>query len=234
MTDRNPARLDAQLRWYAATIPFAGAVVADVGANVGRLSQFFAEAVGDHGRVVSIEPLAENVAAIRERIAACNAADRWTIEACAASGRKGSATLALFRTPEGEWNSRVVAAKGGRKVPMRPLSALAPDATVVKLDIEGHEYEVLEEALPRLECAHSWAIELHAVPGVPLQHALGLLMAHGYRVYAGARRSDDATGEWIGEEIAATLDWSAIAPTRLRADGSAFKMLHVIARREVP
>lgn len=233
MTDRNPARLDAQLRWYAASIPFAGAVVADVGANVGRLSAFFADAVGESGRVVSIEPLAENVAAIRERIAACNAADRWTIEACAVSGRKGSAALALFRTPEGEWNSRVVDGKGSRKVTTRPLSTLVPDATVVKLDIEGHEYEVLDEALPRLERAHSWAIELHAVPGVPLQHALGLLMAHGYRVFAGARRADDASGEWIGEEIAASLDWSAIPPTRLRADGSAFKMLHVIARRDV-
>lgn len=234
MTDLNSARLDAQLRWYAATIPLAGAVVADVGANVGHLSQFFLDAVGDAGRVVSIEPLAENVAAIRERIAACKAAGRWTVEACAASGRKGSAALALFRTPEGHWNSRVVDGKGARKVPTRPLSALVPEATVVKLDIEGHEYGVLEEALPVLGRVHSWAIELHAVPGVPLQHALGLLMAHGYRVYAGARRADDATGEWIGEEISATLDWAAVPPTRLRADGSAFKMLHVIARRATP
>jgi hypothetical protein len=92
----------------------------------------------------------------------------------------------------------------------------------------------MEEALPKLTRAHSWAIELHAVPGVPLQHALGLLMAHGYRVYAGVRRPDDTSGEWIGEEIAATLDWAAVPPTRLRADGSAFKMLHVIARREAP
>ena len=228
------ARLDAQLRWYAASIPLAGATVADVGANVGWLSQFFAEAVGEAGRVVSIEPLAENVAAIRERIAGLGAQARWTVEACAVSGRKGSASLALFRTPEGDWNSRVVAGKGARKVPARPLSALVPEATVVKLDIEGHEYAVLEEALPRLEQAHSWAIELHAVPGIPLQQALGLLMAHGYRVYAGARRTDDTSGTWIGEEIGAALDWAAVPPTRLRADGTAFKMLHVIARREAP
>lgn len=234
MTERPDARLDAQLRWYAATIPLAGAVVADVGANVGRLSAFFAGAVGASGRVVSIEPLAENVAAIRERIAASGAQSRWTVEPCAVSGRRGSASLALFRTPEGDWNSRVVAGKGARKVPARPLSALVPDATVVKLDIEGHEYAVLEEALPRLQRAHAWAIELHAVPGAPLQHALGLLMAEGFRVYAGARRADDPDGDWIGEEIGATLDWAAVPPTRLRADGSAFKMLHVIARRDAP
>ena len=60
--------MDDQERWYRDNIDFRGEVVADVGANVGRLSQFFWEAGDAATRVVSIEPLADNVAAIEARI----------------------------------------------------------------------------------------------------------------------------------------------------------------------
>lgn len=218
-----------QERWYAEHIPLRDQVVADVGANVGRFSQFFWEASGGTSRVVSIEPLPENVAAIRERIRAANT-DRWTVEACAVSTRKGSVGLAVQRTPEGGWNSVVTSKAAARTVPCRTLSALVPDATVVKIDIEGHEYGVLEEALPKLARVRVWALELHRVPDRPLQCALGALMAHGYRVYAAAQ-AEDGTG-WVSAEIPATLDWSQVPPSKVRADGSAFRMLHVLALRE--
>ncbi len=211
-------------------IPLRDQVIADVGANVGWLSQFFWDAGGGTNRVVSIEPLAENVARIRERIRAANT-DRWTVEACAVSARKGSIGLAIHRTPQGELNSMAVPGKADRTVPCRKLSALVPDATVVKLDIEGHEYAVIDEALPRLERVHSWAIELHAVPGQALQGVLGALMAHGFRVFAAAADPAHPAGGWVSEEISATLDWSAVPPSRMRADGSAFRMLHIVAKR---
>jgi FkbM family methyltransferase len=218
-----------QERWYAEHIPLRDQVVADVGANVGRFSQFFWEASGGTSRVVSIEPLPENVEAIRERIRAANT-DRWTVEACAVSARRGSVGLAVQRTPEGGWNSVVTAKAAARTVPCRTLSALVPDATVVKIDIEGHEYGVLEEALPRLARVRAWALELHRVPGRPLQAALGALMAHGYRVYAAAQAPQG--GGWASAEIPATLDWSQVPPAKVRADGSEFRMLHVLALRE--
>ncbi len=147
------------------------------------------------------------------------------------SGRKGSVGMAVHRTPAGGLNGMVVTAKAERTVPSRKLSALAPEATVVKLDIEGHEYAVLDEALPRLARVHSWAIELHGVPGQPLQRVLAALMAQGFRVYAAAADRADPGGAWISEEIPASLDWSAVPAARVRADGSAFRMLHIVARR---
>lgn len=218
-----------QERWYAEHLPLRGQVVADVGANVGRLSQFFWEASGGTSRVVSIEPLEENVAAIRERIRAANT-DRWTVEACAVSTRKGSVGLAVQRTPEGGWNSVVTAKAPARTVPSRTLSTLVPDATVVKIDIEGHEYGVLEEALPRLAQVHAWALELHRVPGRPLQAVLGALMAQGYRVYAASRQGAEA--RWVSAEISATLDWAQVPVTKVHPDGREFKMLHVLALRD--
>lgn len=222
--------MDGQERWYADNIPLRGQVVADVGANVGRLSQFFWEASGDAGRVVSIEPLPENVAAIRARIRAAGT-DRWTVEACAVSARRGKVGLNVFRTPQGGWNSVVSAEGPTRRVACHPLSVLVPDATVVKLDIEGHEYRVLEEALPRLPRVHTWAVELHMISGQPLQRVLGAFMGHGYRVYAAGRARDGAADAWLSAEVSATLDWSSVPVTTLRHDGSPFKMLHVLAQR---
>ncbi len=222
--------MDDQARWYADNIPLRNQVIADVGANVGRLSQFFWEAAAGTSRIVSIEPLPENVAAIRERIRAAGT-DRWTVEPCAVSSRTGKVGLALFRTPQGGWNSMVVRHKPRLKITCRPLWSLVPDATVVKVDIEGHEYAILEEALPRLKQAHSWAVELHMVPGRPLQQVLTAFMAEGFRILASVRKPDDPTGAWTSEEISPTLDWAAVPVAKVRGDGSVFKMLHVIATR---
>lgn len=225
--------MEHQERWYASLIPLRDQVVVDVGANIGRLSQFFWDAGGGTNRVLSVEPLAENVERILERIRIANT-DRWTVEACAVAARKASIGLAVFRTPQGELNSRVVRGRSERTVPARKLSALAPDATVVKLDIEGHEYEVLDEALSRLRRVHSWAIELHQVPDRPLQQALGALMALGFCVYAAAANPADPAGDWLSEEIPATLDWTAIPAARMRAGGGEFRMLHIVATRPPP
>jgi FkbM family methyltransferase len=217
-----------QERWYAEHLPLRDQVVADVGANVGRFSQFFWDASGGSSRVVSIEPLPENVAAIRERIRAANT-DRWTVEACAVSTRKGSVGLAVQRTSEGGWNSVVTAKAPTRTVPCKPLSQIVPDATVVKVDIEGHEYGVLEQTLPRLSSVHAWALELHRVPEWPLQRTLGALMAAGC-VYAASRQPGEA--RWVSAEISATLDWSQVPVTKVDPAGREFKMLHVLALRD--
>lgn len=221
--------LGAQERWYAEHIPLQAQVVADVGANVGRFSQFFWDASGGTSRVVSIEPLAENVAAIRERIRAAGAA-RWTVQACAVSARAGSVGLAVARTAQGGWNSVVVPRGGARQVRSLPLSKLVPDATVVKLDIEGHEYGVLDEALPRLARVLAWALELHQVPDRPLQRALGALQAEGYTLIAASRDQRDPD-RWASTEISATLGWEDVPPARVGPDGRAFRTLHVIAKR---
>jgi FkbM family methyltransferase len=217
-----------QQAWYAENLPLREQVIADVGAHTGVLSQFFWDASEGSSRVVSIEPLAENVVTIRERIRSAGAAG-WTVELCAASSRKGRIDLSVSRTTQGAWNS-TVAPRGSRTVPCRPLSTLVPEATVVKLDIEGHEYDVLEEALPKLSRAHAWAVELHRVSSRPLQPVLGAFMAHGYRVFGATRTAGDEA-RWASVELPASLDWSSIPATRVQRGGAEFKMLHVIALR---
>lgn len=223
--------LSPQEDWYAANLPLRKQVIADVGANAGRLSEFFWRAGGGSSTVVSIEPLAENIALLRARMPA-EAAGRWRIERCAVSNRSGNVRLHAGLTRGSGWNS-VVHPSGTRRTRAQTLAALVPDVTVVKLDIEGHEHEVLEEALPRLPAVLAWAIELHQRPDRSLQGVLGLLMAHGYRVFA-AIQEPQRLGVWVSHEISATLDWSDVPPSGTRADGQPIRTLRVLALRNPP
>lgn len=224
--------MDAQERWYRDNIELRDQRIADVGANVGRLSQFFWDASEGTSEVVSIEPVAQNVRAIEERIERSQA-DRWRVEHCAASSFDGELTIDVFESDETGMNSVVQPAgqPGTDTVACRTLRALVPGATVVKLDVEGHEYEILDEAVPALDTVHTWAIEFHMVPGRPLEDALALLGRHGFRVYVAGRSPDDPQGAWRSFDAPEGLTWKHIPVAKTRADGSVFKMLHVIAKR---
>lgn len=220
-----------QLRWYAECLPLLRATAVDVGASIGEVSAFFWSAVGEGGRVVSVEPLASNVRRLRERIAE-HGARNWRVEACAISDRDGE--VALVTAKEGDVWSSVVAAHGTVRVPARRLAAVCPDATIVKLDIEGHEHVVLDDALSALPDVQAWAIELHMIPGRPLQGVLGLLRAHGLEPRIAGRTRSDPRGPWRAIAVPSTLDWSAI-PAMPRVGGGevvpGLKTIHVIGRR---
>jgi FkbM family methyltransferase len=225
--------VDEQAHWYANELPLAGGVIADVGANVGALSEVFWR---EGGNVVSIEPLRANVRALEQRVAELDARGRWRIEPCAVSDHDGDIDMVPFLSTAlgGKWNSAVADAHttGTRvRVPCRRLSALVPDATVVKIDVEGHEYTVLDEALPKMQHVQAWAVELHMLPQRPLEEVLGRFHAHDYATFAAGRPPSDPHGPWRASAIPCELSWSAVPVARRRADGSEFKMLHVIARR---
>lgn len=222
--------LGHQKTWYRESIPLRDQVVVDVGANIGELSQLFWDAGEGTNRVISVEPLDENVARIRERIAAAGS-DKWTVVQGVISDTEGEASLRVGNDPEEGWNSVVVPGQGMRTVESHRLSTLVPDATVVKLDIEGHEYVVLDEAVTNLKQVHTWAIEFHLVPSRPLQDALGKLAAAGFKLFAAGRNPKDPAGGWMSAPIPPQLTWDPIPVAKTRPDGTIFKMVHVLARR---
>lgn len=229
--------MDAQERWYRELLPLQRQVVVDVGANVGRLSEFFYRAGSGSNRVISVEPLPENIAAINTRIAAAEAADHWTIEPCAVSSYAGEIVLQVGSSEETPHNSVVASdqrrfpANGRVRVPCRPLSQIAATATVVKIDIEGHEYEVLDEALTKLSAVRAWALELHMRPERSLSATTQAFRRHGYTVLGAGRRRSDPSGAWVSAELPPGLEWDVIPVAQRRPNGSVFKMLHVIAVR---
>jgi hypothetical protein len=120
------------------------------------------------------------------------------------------------------------------EVAARPLADLVPDATVVKLDVEGHEYAILPGALETMPHVKAWLLELHGVADHPLEETLSRLVDRGYALMAAGTSRSNPDGPWVNVAIDPSLTWDAIPGTRTIRDGmpNLFKMLHVIAKKE--
>jgi FkbM family methyltransferase len=227
--------MEHQERWYLDHLPLKDQRIVDVGANVGRLSQFFWDHSERTSTLVSVEPMKENVDAIEERIRAAGAAALWTVQMCAISSQDGDVAM---RPLKAHWglNAMVPIGAGAGEtvtVPCRRLEALAPDATVVKVDVEGHEFAFLPQSVPVMKDVRAWALELHHVEGHPLEETLRLLADHGFRlITAGAKRTDPQ-GPWVDVDVTPEWSWDSIGGTPSVRDGlpSTFKMMHLLALR---
>ena len=221
---------DKQVRWYLEELDLSGAVFVDGGANEGKLARALWDAVGGGFELHAVEPLEENLAKIR---AVMPEGAGWTMHAAVLTDEDAPRTVRLERDGPSGHNCAVRPhGKGDREVAGRRLSTLVPHATIVKLDVEGHEYTILDEALDRLPDVTVWAIEFHMVQGRALHGALGALARRGYVLRAAGLRPDDPQGPWIGFDVPPTLEWTQIPVARRNPDGSVFKMVHIIARRE--
>jgi FkbM family methyltransferase len=124
-----------------------GATVVDVGANVGYNTVYAAVRVGPGGRIVAVEPAADNLLVLHENIVA-NALENVVVHAVAA-GRAPEVRDLFLRGAMSAVNSlfpRSVYATvtGTQAVQVTPLDDLVDgEADVVKIDVEGAELDVL-------------------------------------------------------------------------------------------
>lgn len=124
-----------------------GDVMVDVGAHIGYFSLLAAHAVGDAGGVVSVEPSPDRHAMLRRNLDA-NHPSRSRAAQVAIANEHGS--LDLFRGHDPASATTVAATGRGveARVPVEPLSELLTEAEirrmrVLKIDIEGREYEAV-------------------------------------------------------------------------------------------
>ncbi len=222
--------MEQQKQWYRENLTLRAQVIVDVGANVGALSQFFWDHCGPQSRLVSIEPHPDNIKALSKRIRKA-ASKRWTLKRCAVSSRHGTVALRELEMTGGH-NAMVVDDAADFTVPCMPLCQLTPQATVVKLDVEGHEYSILPEAVPVLSHVSAWAVELHMVAGHALDTTLKLFVDHGFELVGAGRKADDES-RWLNVAIAPSLGWNDVPGLASRRNGQprTSKMLHIIARR---
>jgi len=124
----------------------AGSVVYDIGANAGYYTLLGSRCVGDRGRVIAFEPHPANIAWLR-RHAELNRAANVTIVQAAVAGAGGTArfrtgpTLAMGSLgAEGEFEVDVVS------IDEQVQAGAIPPPAVVKMDVEGAEYDALRGA----------------------------------------------------------------------------------------
>jgi FkbM family methyltransferase len=155
-------------------------LVVDMGANIGM---FGLHALSRYpgARIVAYEPDARN-AAIHRRVLELNAlGERWElVEACAGAQDGVVRFLAGLETGSHAVDGRE---PGSVEVPQVDVLPLLAQADLVKMDIEGAEWEIMDD--PRFGMVGSAVIEYHprGCPGDdPAASARDLLRSHGFTV----------------------------------------------------
>ena len=139
----------------------SGAVAVDIGANLGEWTVPLARAVGAAGHVLAAEPAPRSAAALEATLAA-NALRQAEVVRCAVGDHDGNVEFAVpivssARTDTG--TARLGTAGAGWQavnVALRSLDSLAAERRLdrldlVKIDVEGHERQVLEGAQATLD-----------------------------------------------------------------------------------
>jgi len=163
--------LKPDLQSFLSSTVKEGKIFYDVGANVGFFSLLAARLVGPNGRVISFEPLPDNLVNLRENMKrnrflnvkilpfALGAANEEQIFQVSERPTWGKLKSAGHDAPD-KYLSDI-------KVPVRRLDDLIIDGVIpppdfVKIDVEGAEVEVIEGAQETMTRYHpTLIIELH-------------------------------------------------------------------------
>lgn len=148
----DPIKPYAQLEyeWITKNIDLAGQTVLDVGSHHGHYALVLAAM--QPKKLICVDAVETNCA-ITEVNLSLNGFDP-VIRHCAVTTRTGPVQFT------GDTNGRVVD-RGVITVHGTRLPTLAPEATIVKLDIEGEEFRVLPDQLDQMPKTHTWIIEIH-------------------------------------------------------------------------
>lgn len=131
-----------------------GGVLFDIGANVGYFSLVGSRAVGPTGQVIAFEPLGRNLTRLRRNLM-LNGAGNVRVVEYGLSDREATVTAAVPGHEFGMASVRAISAPSHQEeIPLRRGDDLVADlslprADVIKLDIEGAEFQALA-GMPRL------------------------------------------------------------------------------------
>jgi FkbM family methyltransferase len=145
-----------ELEWLAHRVAGRREKIVDAGAYHGLYTLVMAKAADPASEVVAVDPVPSNCALIEVNLALNGLHAR--IEESAISDEDGEVSFASGSC------GRIVP-RGGTVRPARRLEAILPDATVVKLDIEGAEFALFPGQIERLPAAHTWVVEIHPGAG---------------------------------------------------------------------
>lgn len=175
--DPIPLAAKIEFEWVLSNIELNNQVIIDCGAHYGIYSVFFAIA-SLSSEVISVDPIDINLL-ITEINMRLNDKEPNLCK-CVVANIDGNVNF------EDVSNGRIVPSdlklfKGVVKPSMR-LPSIRKDATIVKLDIEGAEYEILPSQIDEMTQVNSWIVEVHKTKGNP-QELVDLFIDRGYIVY---------------------------------------------------
>jgi FkbM family methyltransferase len=165
--------------------PSPGGIVVDAGSNIGIYGVLVA-LIEPTARIHAFEPIASNDAAARENCRANQVAGRVVLNQCALGASAGTARLALtYGGRQGTLADDIllhVRSGGYEEVDVVPLDHYCDRAAIesvdlMKIDVEGHEVELLAGAQGILKRTRLVVLEWHS--GSRLYDATQILRAAG-------------------------------------------------------
>jgi FkbM family methyltransferase len=159
-----------------------GTTAIDAGANVGVFTIPLALSVGPGGRVLAFEPAAETADRLRENLHRNNLENVGVVEA-ALGAHRGTTRLSVAE--DSAYSSTGGAGATGVEVPVERLDdvwddAGRPQVSVLKIDVEGSEADVLAGAADLLRAARP-AVLVESAEPERAEIVARLLGEHGYR-----------------------------------------------------
>jgi FkbM family methyltransferase len=206
---------EPELRDMMRSVLRPGCVALDIGANVGWHTLLMAKLVGDHGRVLALEPNPSVRAKLTEHVE-INSFHWVDILPFAASSSDGTAQfLGIPAETSNSGSSHLLASGDNRpsnqfEVEMRRVDRIVRDAGVqrldfIKLDIEGHEWPALvgaEESIARFRPRIAFEYGADYALGSPEEFA-EFFAKHRYRLFGSAKELRHPS-DWAGcSEISA-------------------------------
>lgn len=160
-----------------------GDVFVDVGANVGYYTTLAALRVGERGQVVAFEANPLTAEQLRRNIAANDLGNVKVVEAAAFDGSAVCATIYVPRNVFGMASVHENGASGVAAYPVECTTIAAecnelPRIKMLKMDIEGAEYEALRGAGSVLDRVENIVVECNR----RADEIVALLMARGFAV----------------------------------------------------
>ena len=130
--------------------------VLDIGANVGHYTARLSSLVGSQGRVIAFEPVPESFELLSSNVADCGNVSLFNVAASSHARLVGMAMPRLDSGLVNYYQAQVTDHQSDRSVLAVPVDSLdLPHAvSLAKIDVEGHESDVLRGMTRLLERDH--------------------------------------------------------------------------------
>jgi FkbM family methyltransferase len=162
-----------EYEWVTQNVPLRDQKIIDVGAHHGHYALVFNIGSDRSAHVVAVDPYPMNCLLVELNML-LNGCPVEIVQ-CAVAARDGEVHFSR------ESNGRIIP-DGGIVVAARTLDSILPGANVVKLDVEGAEYQIIPQAIDRMESVHTWIVEIHPYNNPHPDELANLFLSRQYEV----------------------------------------------------